>query len=111
MNAGIEFDHRPCLAERRYDAERDETIPAANDPNFIIALTAPAHHSISGDDNVRMKKVARLRRREREFREALVRKQPGQKRVRKKARELGDAINRINHYHPAAEKPLCRPSR
>src|SRR6478752_4422324 len=80
IGAGIEFDHRPCLSEREYDAARDETIPAANDPAFIVALSAAAHHSLSGNDNVRIRKVARLLRKEVEFRETLFRKQPGQRR-------------------------------
>jgi hypothetical protein len=80
VRAGIEFDHRPCLSEREYDAERDETIPAANDPAFIVALPTALHHSLSGNDNVRIRKIARLRKTELEFRETLVRKMPGQKR-------------------------------
>ena len=80
MGAGIEFDHRPCLSEREYDAERDETLPAANDPTFIVALPAAVHHSLSGNDNTRIRKVTRLRKTELEFRETLARKQPGQKR-------------------------------
>jgi hypothetical protein len=83
LNAGIEFDHRPCLSEREYNAERDETIPAANDPAFIVALSAAVHHSLSGNDNVRIRKVARLRKREVEYRETLLRKQPGQKQTKR----------------------------
>ena len=80
IGAGIEFDHRPCLSEREYDAEQDETIPAANDPAFIVALPAALHHSLSGHDNVRIRKIARLRKKEVEFRDTLVRKEPGQRR-------------------------------
>ena len=83
IGAGIEFDHRPCLSERQYDSELDETIPAANDPAFIVALPASNHHAISGQDNVRIKKTARLRQSEVAFREILRRKVPGQKRVSK----------------------------
>src|SRR6478752_7406730 len=83
IGAGIEFDHRPCLSEREYDVERDETIPAANDPAFIVALSAATHHSLSGNDHVRIRKVARLRKNEVEFRELLSRRQPGQKRETK----------------------------
>ena len=83
IGAGIEFDHRPCLCERAYDSELDETIPAANDPAFIVALAAANHHAISGEDNVRIKKTARLRKGEVAFRETLGRKLPGQKRVSK----------------------------
>ena len=83
IGSGIEFDHRPCLSEREYDSELDETIPAANDPAFIVALPASNHHAISGQDNVRIKKTARLRQSEVAFREMLRRKVPGQKRVPK----------------------------
>jgi hypothetical protein len=83
INVGIQFDHRPCLHERIYDPERDETIPAANDLRFIVALPVPAHRAISGQDVTRMKKTARQRAREQEFRETLLRKVPGQKRQQK----------------------------
>src|SRR5262245_14767722 len=73
ISDGIEFDHRPCLSEREYDAERDETVPAANDPAFIVALPALVHHTVTGKDNVRVKKIARLRKTELEFRETLAR--------------------------------------
>lgn len=88
IGSGIEFDHRPCLSEREYDAERDETIPAANDPAFIVALPAAVHHAVSGNDNVRIRKVARLRKKEVEFRETLLRKQSGQSRTTKAAAML-----------------------
>ena len=81
ISAGIEFDHRPCLSEREYDAEYDETIPPANDPAFIIALAASSHHAISGQDNARIRKTSRLRAKELAFRETLCRKLPGQKRT------------------------------
>lgn len=80
MGDGIQFDHRPCLAERVYDAEKDDTVPAANDPLFIIALPAPTHRKISGRDNVRMSKTARIQACEARFQEILRRKVPGQKR-------------------------------
>jgi hypothetical protein len=41
------------------------------------------HHSVSGKDNVRIGKVARLRKNEVKFRETLLRKQPGQRRAPK----------------------------
>ena len=84
INVGIEFDHRPPLHEREYDEQRDETIPAANDPRFLVALPAPAHRSLSGKDLSRMKKTERQRSNEEAFRETLDRKTCGSKRTAKR---------------------------
>jgi hypothetical protein len=80
---GIHFDHRPPLHERVYDPDRDETVPAANDINFIVALPIPIHRDISSQDVSRMSKTERQRLREVSFQERLQRRVAGQKRVRK----------------------------
>ena len=54
---GIHFDHRPPLHERLYDPERDDTVPAANDIGFIVALPTPDHQDISGKDVTRIRKT------------------------------------------------------
>lgn len=45
--AKVEFDHRPALWERKFDTEarggRGDTIPPANDPDAIDALSVDAH--------------------------------------------------------------------
>jgi hypothetical protein len=80
INVGICFDHRPPIHERPYDAAADEVTPACNDPAFIIATPAPAHRTITGQDNSRMARTDRLRSGETEFQERLSRKVTGQKR-------------------------------
>jgi len=37
------FDHRPALWERQFDTETNDTVPPANDPAFIEALTKAGH--------------------------------------------------------------------
>ena len=81
---GIHFDHRPPLHERVYDSERDETVPAANDIEFIVALPIPVHREMSAQDASRMSKTERQRMLEVSFRERLRRRVPGQKRFRKR---------------------------
>lgn len=86
------FDHRPALFERKFDTETNDTIPPANDPGFIEAITVAAHYvrtngrggekriSSVGSDAHRRAKV----RRGAEHREAIaaIRDRPcGQKRT------------------------------
>lgn len=80
---GIHFDHRPPLHERVYDPDHDETVPAANDIAFIVALPIPIHREMSAQDVSRMSKTERQRMLEVSFRERLQRRAPGQKRFRK----------------------------
>jgi hypothetical protein len=80
---GIHFDHRPPLHERVYDPDRDETVPAANDIAFIVALPIPLHREISAQDVSRMSKTERQRLLEVAFRERLQRRAAGQRRFRK----------------------------
>lgn len=77
---GVHFDHRPPLHERVYDAEKDDTVPAANDIKFIVALPIPAHREMSRQDVSRMSKTERQRMLEMGFRERLQSRVPGQKR-------------------------------
>lgn len=39
----LEFDHRPALWEREWDEEAQDTIPPANDPNFIDLVDGEEH--------------------------------------------------------------------
>lgn len=43
MPGCTQYDHRPPLSERKFDTEAWDTIPRANDPAFIEALTTKAH--------------------------------------------------------------------
>ena len=83
VGVGIAFDHRPPLHEREYDEANDDTVPAANDPRYLVALPVPEHQKISGRDVSRMKKTERQRAREQTFRDAVVRRACGDKRKAK----------------------------
>jgi hypothetical protein len=39
----VEWDHRPPLSEREFDTEAWDTIPPANDPDFIETITPKDH--------------------------------------------------------------------
>jgi hypothetical protein len=39
----FQFDHRPALWERQFDTEKNDTIPAANDWNYIEVITVDEH--------------------------------------------------------------------
>lgn len=80
MGVGIQFDHRPPLHEREYDPAADDTIPAANSVEHIVALPVPAHRKVSACDVSRMAKTSRIRSTEGRFSEILSRKVCGQKR-------------------------------
>lgn len=110
IGEGIEFDHRPCLADRPYDESRDETIPPANDPAFIVALPAAAHHQQTGADLKRMGKEARLAERQAAFREMLERKVAGQKRLAKGAMQSRPFRRKGESYAEALAR-VAKPAR
>ncbi len=39
----VHFDHRPPVSERKFDTKAWDTIPPANDPAFIEAITVKQH--------------------------------------------------------------------
>ena len=80
ITIGIHFDHRPPLHERIYDPDLDETVPAANDIRFIIALPVPAHRALSARDLTRMSKTERQRAAEEKFQKCVSTRVTGQKR-------------------------------
>lgn len=71
----IDFDHVPALAIRAWDADQDDTIPPANDPNYIFAKCRHTCHktkthgtratTAGSDANV----IARVRAKEKRERE------------------------------------------
>jgi hypothetical protein len=40
------FHHAPGVWERKFDTEKNDTIPSVNDPEFIIAVTPEEHDAI-----------------------------------------------------------------
>lgn len=60
----FEYDHRPGLWERKFDPEAREglgdTIPPANDPDFIQAIVLKSHKARSALDTARRSKEKRI---------------------------------------------------
>lgn len=52
----VHYDHRPAVWERKFDTETDDTIPPANDPKYIEAITPEEHdyrtHGRGGEKRV-----------------------------------------------------------
>jgi hypothetical protein len=80
------FDHRPAIWERQFDTEKNDTIPPANDANFIEALTVRGHDirtfgpggekriTTLNSDAGRRSKAKRIANRESEHAEAILMK-------------------------------------
>lgn len=91
----VNWDHRPPLSERRFDTDAWDTIPAANDPNFIEAIDEGTHDKRTngpggekrittlGSDTHNRKKVRNLIADQVEFVRTVLQRPCGQKRVRK----------------------------
>ena len=95
---GIHLDHRPPLHERPYDEAVDDTVPPANDPAFLFALTPAEHGERTPVDVSRMGKTRRLRQREDEHAEAMERDW-GKRLVRKgQIRSRGFDKTRSRHF-------------
>lgn len=64
---GFAFDHRPPLHDRKFDTEKWDTIPPANDPKYIQAIINDEHRFLTsgrrGDKKVssRLGDVGRMR--------------------------------------------------
>jgi hypothetical protein len=84
----VQFDHNPALGLRRIDPVTGETIPPANDPNFIDMLVHETEHkpktfgpggekriTTAGGDIHAIAKVKRLEKQQAEFRRRLTAKQ------------------------------------
>lgn len=48
----ISWDHCPPLMQREYDQSRKDTIPAANDPKFIIPRARPEHNKKTAEIDI-----------------------------------------------------------
>lgn len=79
--AETEFDHRPPIADREYDADADDTIPPANDPAHIFATRKAPHKGLSSADATKRAKAKRLRAAQDDFEDAALDRQCGQKRT------------------------------
>lgn len=101
----IEFHHDPALILRRWDAEKQDTIPPANHPDFIRILTKAEHKvqtfgtpaTTAGSDVHRAAKMRRVTAQQDEFRSRLLAKdrgEPRQKSGRIKSRGFEKKITR-----------------
>lgn len=94
----IHLDHRPPLSERQFDTESDDTIPPANHPDYIEALTPKEHDkrtngpggekriTTAGSDSNRRAKTRALTKQQEEFRRRLLAKDAGEPRPRPERR-------------------------
>lgn len=86
--ANVRFDHRPALWERQFDTETNDTIPPANDPAHIDALSIKSHDirthgpggerriHTAGSDSGRRSKEVRISKKQAEFRRRLLKNTP-----------------------------------
>lgn len=91
----VNFDHEPALALREWDERAQDTIPPANDPDFIRILLVADHKAKTfgrggekrvttlGSDIHAIAKARRLSKEQEEFRRRLLSREPGEKRERK----------------------------
>jgi len=79
----LEWDHVPALQLRVWDPVAGDTIPAANDPEYIVPSAKAVHRKKTAKQDV--PQIAKTRRRAKShqaFREAVLAKEPGEKRKR-----------------------------
>ena len=86
----VQYDHRPPLWSRKWNATTNDTVPPANDPEFIVALSVKDHDTVTngrggerritsaGSDTHARAKGERLSEGQREYRASLLRKDAGE---------------------------------
>src|SRR5258706_4707541 len=89
----VNIDHRPDLMARKYCSETNDTIPAANDPNYLEVLSKADHDArtfgrggtkritSAGSDANNRAKVRALRKSQAEFKVRSLERKCGQKRT------------------------------
>lgn len=71
----IQWDHCPPIMQREYSASLKDTIPAANDPAYIIPRAAPDHHTKTNKiDKPAIAKTKRLSKEQIAFRNKILAK-------------------------------------
>lgn len=82
--ADVDFDHRPPIQLRAWDPEANDTVPACNDPAFIVPLHKDCHKlrttgragesdlSVHGGDQATIAKVRRLAKGHQDFQRRLM---------------------------------------
>lgn len=91
--ANVDFDHQPPLGMRPKNPETGETVPAPNDPRYIVPLARAAHKAktfgnhvpLSGDVQ-KIKKIQRIEKDQAAFRARLLAKDAGEASPAKKGR-------------------------
>lgn len=84
----VELDHTPALALREWSEERQDTIPPASDPKYLVWRPKAAHRektfgrgaTTAGSDIGEAARLKRLERKTAEFRSRLLAKEPGKPR-------------------------------
>lgn len=85
----VEFDHRPPLVAREFDPVAGDYIPPQNDPNYMQAAHSDCHLYLTtgrkgdkkitsrGSDIGEAARVKRLEREHEDFRQRVLKKEPG----------------------------------
>jgi hypothetical protein len=60
IDGGVEFDHQPSIQARRWDEEKQDTIPPSCDLAYIVALNKPDHRTKTAKSDV--PEIAKTRR-------------------------------------------------
>ncbi len=80
----IEWDHQPAIQERVFDPEAGDTVPACNDPNYIVPMVKEGHDEKTNKrDKREIAKTKRLATEQEKFVSKLLSRECGEKRVKK----------------------------
>jgi len=103
---GVHIDHRPPIQEREWDPVAEDTIPPANDPDFLFALLPAGHGPLTVEDVKRMAKTRRIRKAEDRHAEALARPREERKRPKRTIRSRGFDKTRTRGFDGKVRKKL-----
>ena len=60
LSEGVQFDHRPAIQMRKWDAEAQDTIPPSCDLDFIAAINKTTHGTKTKKDVAAIAKIKRI---------------------------------------------------
>lgn len=98
----VQWDHRPPLSERKWNATKGDTVPPANDPAYIQALATKAHDIVTngpggekritsaGSDTHTRARLARLEGEQAAYRANLLRKATGEAKPERRLTKRGN---------------------
>lgn len=60
LDEGVQFDHRPAIQMRKWDADAQDTIPPSCDLKFIAAINKSTHGKKTKKDVAAIAKIKRI---------------------------------------------------